>query len=151
MFIFQYFKCQIEDSDKSGGADESTTRIQMMAQVLKEISPNFKSEAAQEDTSTDDSTSLIPYFKWICHPHSFSKTIENMFHTSFLLKEGVASLSIRNEELYIGNNLENIFYLILFIAPSEPHTPADFEGGQLSKTQSIMEMSIPLWKVLCPF
>lgn len=76
-----------------------------MAQALKKISVNFKSEAALEDRSTEDSTSLIPYFKWICHPHSFSKTIENMFHTSFLLKEGVASLSIHNEELYIGNNL----------------------------------------------
>lgn len=44
----------------------------------------------------------IPYFKWICDPFSFPRTVENMFHTSFMLKESLASLYVLEDELFIG-------------------------------------------------
>ncbi|CAF4656398.1 unnamed protein product [Rotaria sp. Silwood2] len=37
-------------------------------------------------------SSLIDYFEFVIDPKSFAKTVENMFHISFLIKEGFVNL-----------------------------------------------------------
>jgi len=39
------------------------------------------------------------YFEFVCHPTSFAKTVENMFHVSFLIKEGYARLFMDDSQL----------------------------------------------------
>lgn len=37
-------------------------------------------------------SSPIDYFEFVIDPNSFARTVENMFHMSFLIKEGFANL-----------------------------------------------------------
>ena len=39
----------------------------------------------------------IPYFDFILDPTSFGKSVENMFHVSFLIKEGRAKMIVRDD------------------------------------------------------
>ena len=39
----------------------------------------------------------INFFKFVLHPNNFGKTIENMFHVSFLVKENKVAVRICNE------------------------------------------------------
>ncbi|XP_013774023.1 non-structural maintenance of chromosomes element 4 homolog A-like [Limulus polyphemus] len=41
----------------------------------------------------------VCYFKFVTNPHSFAQTVENMFHVSFLIKEGAAVLSLNEDHL----------------------------------------------------
>ncbi|XP_076324316.1 non-structural maintenance of chromosomes element 4 homolog A-like [Tachypleus tridentatus] len=41
----------------------------------------------------------VCYFRFVTNPHSFAQTVENMFHVSFLIKEGAAELSLNEEQL----------------------------------------------------
>ena len=39
----------------------------------------------------------IPYFDFILDPTSFGKSVENMFHVSFLIKEGRAKMIVQDD------------------------------------------------------
>lgn len=41
----------------------------------------------------------VQYFRFVVDPESFAHTVENMFHFSFLIKEGRAAMSIGEDEL----------------------------------------------------
>ncbi|KAF3842255.1 hypothetical protein F7725_024206 [Dissostichus mawsoni] len=81
----------------------------------------------------DDPTSPISYYEFVIDPKSFSRTVENIFHTSFLVRDGLA-------RMYFDN------YRLPCIAPVEE---GEVEaGGSSIRKQCIVSISPKLWKEL---
>ncbi|KAM7385780.1 hypothetical protein PAMP_001837 [Pampus punctatissimus] len=86
----------------------------------------------------DDPTSPISYYEFVIDPNSFSRTVENIFHTSFLIRDGLARMYLDTAKLPC-------------IAPVEE---GEVEaGGSCSRKQCIISISPRTWKfcrkVLC--
>lgn len=81
----------------------------------------------------DDPTSPISYYEFVIDPNSFSRTVENIFHTSFLIRDGLARLYLDDAELPC-------------IAPVEE---GEAEAGVSSnRKQCILTISQKTWKEL---
>ncbi|XP_011611346.2 EP300-interacting inhibitor of differentiation 3-like [Takifugu rubripes] len=81
----------------------------------------------------DEPTSPISYYEFVIDPNSFSRTIENIFHTSFLIRDGFARIYPDD------SNLPCI----------EPTEVRAMEDGDLSnRKQCIISLSPKTWKEL---
>ncbi|XP_059215473.1 non-structural maintenance of chromosomes element 4 homolog A [Centropristis striata] len=81
----------------------------------------------------DDPTSPISYYEFVINPDSFSRTVENIFHTSFLVRDGLARMYLDDDKLPC-------------IAPVEE---GEVEaGGTQSRKQCIVSISPKTWKEL---
>ncbi|XP_042357773.1 non-structural maintenance of chromosomes element 4 homolog A [Plectropomus leopardus] len=81
----------------------------------------------------DDPTSPISYYEFVIDPNSFSRTVENIFHTSFLIRDGLARMYFDSDKLPC-------------IAPVEE---GEVEaGGSYSRKQCIVSISPKTWKEL---
>ncbi|XP_071754133.1 non-structural maintenance of chromosomes element 4 homolog A [Centroberyx gerrardi] len=81
----------------------------------------------------DDPTSPISYYEFVIDPNSFSRTVENIFHTSFLIRDGLARMYLDNTKLPC-------------IAPVEEGEVEN--GGSCSRKQCIVSISPRSWKEL---
>lgn len=81
----------------------------------------------------DDPTSPISYYEFVIDPKSFSRTVENIFHTSFLIRDGLARMYLDSAELPC-------------IAPVE-EGEVEIEGS-CSRKQCIVSISPKIWKEL---
>lgn len=93
--------------------EATTTQVQRIYRVLEQIGP-------------------VPLFKFVLHPTRFSKTIENIFHCSFLVHEGQASVEIDEQGTII-------------LGACERPTEADYQSG-LGKKQFMFEMTMEDWR-----
>ncbi|XP_034538563.1 non-structural maintenance of chromosomes element 4 homolog A [Notolabrus celidotus] len=81
----------------------------------------------------DDPTSPISYYEFVIDPNSFSRTVENIFHMSFLIRDGLARMYLDDSKLPC-------------IAPVEE---GEVEAGALcSRKQGIVSISPKIWKDL---
>ncbi|KAM6922668.1 non-structural maintenance of chromosomes element 4 homolog A isoform 1-T3 [Lycodopsis pacificus] len=81
----------------------------------------------------DDPSSPISYYEFVIDPKSFSRTVENIFHTSFLVRDGLARMYMDSAKLPC-------------IAPVEE---GEVEaGGSISRKQCIVSISPKTWKEL---
>lgn len=79
----------------------------------------------------DDPTSPISYYEFVIDPTSFSRTVENIFHTSFLIRDGLARMYQDSDKLPC-------------IAPIEE---GEVEaGGTSSRQQCVISISPKSWK-----
>lgn len=76
----------------------------------------------------------VLYFKLVVNPFSFSQTVENIFYTAFLVRDG--RLAITEDE---SNGLP---YLI----PSLPPTAEEVRETNIVRKQIIMEMDKKTWR-----
>ncbi|NXA73926.1 NSE4A protein, partial [Thryothorus ludovicianus] len=47
----------------------------------------------------NDPNTPISFFDFVIDPNSFARTVENMFHVSFLIKDGLARIKLDEDEL----------------------------------------------------
>uniref|UniRef100_A0A3P9GZD2 Non-structural maintenance of chromosomes element 4 n=1 Tax=Oryzias latipes TaxID=8090 RepID=A0A3P9GZD2_ORYLA len=81
----------------------------------------------------DDPTSPISYYEFVVDPNSFARTVENIFHTSFLIRDGLARMYLDSDKLPC-------------IAPVEE---GDVEAASSSsRKQCIISISPKIWKEL---
>lgn len=81
----------------------------------------------------DEPTSPISYYEFVVDPNSFSRTVENIFHMSFLIRDGLARMYMDSDKLPC-------------IAPVEE---GEVEaGGSCSRKQCIVSISPKIWKEL---
>ncbi|XP_061815876.1 non-structural maintenance of chromosomes element 4 homolog A [Nerophis lumbriciformis] len=81
----------------------------------------------------DDPSSPISYYEFVIDPNSFSRTVENIFHTSFLVRDGLARLCLDSDKLPC-------------IAPVEE---GEMEtGGSVSQNQCVISIRPKTWKEL---
>ncbi|KAF6723732.1 Non-structural maintenance of chromosomes element 4-like protein A [Oryzias melastigma] len=81
----------------------------------------------------EDPTSPISYYEFVIDPNSFSRTVENIFHTSFLIRDGLARMYLDGDKLPC-------------IAPVEE---GDIEAASSSsRKQCIISISLKTWKEL---
>ncbi|XP_026885382.1 non-structural maintenance of chromosomes element 4 homolog A [Electrophorus electricus] len=79
----------------------------------------------------DNSESPIPYYDFVIDPTSFSRTVENIFHTSFLIRDGLARIYLDSEKLPCIVPVEE--------GEVEP-------GGATTRQQCIISISQASWK-----
>lgn len=78
-----------------------------------------------------DPTSPISFYEFVIDPKSFSRTVENIFHTSFLIRDGLARTYLDNDKLCC----------------IEPVEEGEVEAGGSCK-QCIISLSPKMWKEL---
>lgn len=81
----------------------------------------------------DDPTTAIPYYEFVIDPNSFSRTVENIFHTSFLIRDGLARVYLDEDKLPC-------------IAPLEEEEVEP--DGSASSKQCILSITPKIWKDL---
>ncbi|XP_029377294.1 non-structural maintenance of chromosomes element 4 homolog A [Echeneis naucrates] len=81
----------------------------------------------------DEPTSPISYYEFVIDPNSFSRTVENIFHTSFLIRDGLARIYLDKAKLPC----------------IEPVEEGEVEaGGPSSRKQCIISISPKMWREL---
>ncbi|KPP76882.1 non-structural maintenance of chromosomes element 4A-like [Scleropages formosus] len=84
---------------------------------------------------TDDPTSPISYYEFVTDPTSFSRTVENIFHVSFLIRDGMAKIYQDRDKLpCIGTK-----------DMSSPVPEGEAEGSS-SRQQCVISISPRSWK-----
>lgn len=78
----------------------------------------------------DDSEEPISYYEFVIDPNSFSRTVENIFHMSFLIRDGLA-------RMYLENGLP-------YIAPVEEGEIQP--GGAAIRHQCVISISQESWR-----
>eukprot|EP00117_Sycon_ciliatum_P045599 scpid64232/ scgid3922/ Non-structural maintenance of chromosome element 4; DNA repair protein rad62 len=98
--------------------ETTTEEVARVAKFLKETL-----EANQEYEA-------VPYFEFVLNPNSFSQSVENIFHTAFLVKDNVAFIKFDQDEPFIGL------------------TQTKDANAEAARQQFIVELDIALWKDL---
>ncbi|XP_017268414.1 non-structural maintenance of chromosomes element 4 homolog A [Kryptolebias marmoratus] len=79
----------------------------------------------------DDPSSPLSYYEFVVDPNSFSRTVENIFHFSFLIRDGLARMYLDDDKLPC-------------VAPVEE---GEMEAaGSSTRKQCIISMSPKIWK-----
>jgi hypothetical protein len=73
------------------------------------------------------------FFHFIVNPQSFSQTVENLFHFSFLVKDGQASLKVKDG--------------VPIAEPEQPPKEEDYQKGTSERKQCIIKFDFDTWEV----
>lgn len=87
-----------------------------------------------------DCRATIPYFEFILDPKSFAKSVENMFHVSFLVKEGRAKIILEESEGGLP--------YIKPIMPRGEKSQRKSSGGGIDRNQAILSLTVEEWEEL---
>lgn len=79
----------------------------------------------------DDPTTPISYYEFVIDPSSYSRTVENMFHTSFLIRDGLARMYLDDSKLPC-------------IGPVEEESME--AGTSTMRKQCVIKMNLKMWK-----
>lgn len=114
---------KIQSFEDNGGKNEATTaEVERVLDILWKLY-----------RETDENA--ICFFEFVLNPQSFGQTIENIFYTSFLVKDGLARVSLDEDSLPLIEPVEN----------------AEEKGKQQQKSknhQTILSITPAEWKEL---
>ncbi|XP_019615441.1 PREDICTED: EP300-interacting inhibitor of differentiation 3-like [Branchiostoma belcheri] len=79
-----------------------------------------------------DDVDPIDYFEFVMDPDSFARTVENIFHLSYLIRDGNARIYLNDDQLPV-------------IEPAEPYTEAEAHE-RVDKQQVFISLTINDWK-----
>lgn len=80
----------------------------------------------------DEDPKPVSFFKFVTNPQSFSQTVENIFHLSFLINKGNACIELDNDDLPV-------------VYPTEPYSEQDYEEV-INRNQVVMPFTMDDWK-----
>ncbi|NWS18784.1 EID3 inhibitor, partial [Pachyramphus minor] len=103
--------------------EKEVERILGILQTLFENDPIFVSPA---DTP-------ISFFDFVIDPNSFARTVENMFHVSFLIRDGLAEIRLDDDKLPI-------------IEPTKSRKVGEDNRGPGARKQVVMSLTQEEWK-----
>jgi len=108
-----------EELTKVEEEEEATTReVERIYEILKR--------------HTDDGSKPIGFFEFVINPDSFGKTVENLFHLSFLVKDGKASIAIDQD----GQPT---------VCKSKPYREEDYDEV-VSQKQMVLSLTMAEWR-----
>eukprot|EP01117_Protostelium_nocturnum_P004599 TRINITY_DN1660_c0_g1_i1.p1 TRINITY_DN1660_c0_g1~~TRINITY_DN1660_c0_g1_i1.p1 ORF type:complete len:381 (-),score=129.78 TRINITY_DN1660_c0_g1_i1:18-1160(-) len=81
-----------------------------------------------------EETKKMNFFNFILDPHSFTQSIENIFHYSFLVKDGQAALMVQND--------------VPYAAPTQPPTEDDAASGRADRKQCVVKFDYKTYQDL---
>ncbi|NXA10773.1 NSE4A protein, partial [Sapayoa aenigma] len=81
----------------------------------------------------NDSDTPISFFDFVIDPNSFARTVENMFHVSFLIRDGLAEMKLDNDELPI-------------IEPTKSSKGRGNDRGRRARNQVVVSLTQQEWK-----
>ena len=73
---------EVQQEGKSKTKDPTTTHVKEISEVLNAMDPQRKG---------------VNLFRLFINPDSFAQSVENLFYTSFLVKEGRVSLDVKDD------------------------------------------------------
>ncbi|XP_027761990.1 non-structural maintenance of chromosomes element 4 homolog A [Empidonax traillii] len=80
-----------------------------------------------------DPDTPISFFDFVIDPNSFARTVENMFHVSFLIRDGLAEVKLDNDKLPI-------------IEPTKSRKVGEINRGPGAREQLVMSLTQEEWK-----
>lgn len=101
----------------------TTEEVERMVGILRELTEN-----------EDGDPEPISYFEFVINPDSFSQTVENIFHLSFVLKDGHAKIFMDGDGLPV-------------IVPAKPHNEEQ-SGKSVAKKQVLVSIDMDQWEEL---
>eukprot|EP01090_Pellita_catalonica_P000989 TRINITY_DN10719_c0_g1_i1.p1 TRINITY_DN10719_c0_g1~~TRINITY_DN10719_c0_g1_i1.p1 ORF type:complete len:278 (+),score=60.69 TRINITY_DN10719_c0_g1_i1:182-1015(+) len=75
----------------------------------------------------------LPFFKFIIDPDSYSRTVENLFHLSFLVKDGQAAVAAEKQD-------DSEDTVMPVVAAEMPPDEGDYVSGKAVKSQCIIRL-----------
>lgn len=93
--------------------------------------------------AANQSTQVL-FWRLIIHPKSFSRSVENLFHVSFLVKEGKVRVFAQENQLFIGDfSYFHPIELYDFTSQNEPHS-SESQAHQ----QYCFSITMDSWRVM---
>jgi hypothetical protein len=125
---------QVEEGEQEGDPN----KLSASEKTIKQIEKSLKKRVNQNIAV--DKGSDIAGAKFLCNPQSFTQTVENMFHFSFLIKKGEAKICIRD-----GGGL-GASKGGLYVSAAKPAPEGD---DHADNKQAVLAFTMQDWRTLC--
>lgn len=117
----------VKVNDKANNVQSEEVSI---SNELKHVSNIFRRELKARKADK------IPYYEFVINPKSFSRTVENMFYVSYLMRDRALFLVEENEMPYLKR-------------PTFETEDKQKEAEALNSTHGVTSLSYEEWKLLC--
>ncbi|KAL8187248.1 UNVERIFIED_CONTAM: hypothetical protein K2H54_041124 [Gekko kuhli] len=128
---------RIERQQKKAGPDERRAMPKQLEKMEESHQEATEKEVERilgylQSFFKQDPDVPISFLEFVTDPDSFARTIENMFHVSFLIRDGLATIKLDDDRLPI----------------IEPLYPEEGENSQdtQARKQAVMSMSFQEWQ-----
>ncbi|NXK96757.1 NSE4A protein, partial [Formicarius rufipectus] len=81
----------------------------------------------------NDPDTPISFFDFVVDPNSFARTVENMFHVSFLIRDGLAEIKLDDDELPV-------------IEPTKSRKGQEYNQELGARSQIVLSLTQQKWK-----
>ncbi|NXU93302.1 NSE4A protein, partial [Xiphorhynchus elegans] len=106
---------------------EEATEIERILGILQTLFENDRNHfCISADTP-------ISFFDFVIDPNSFARTVENMFHVSFLIRDGLAEIKLDDDELPV-------------IEPTKSREGVEYNQESGARNQVVMSLTQQEWK-----
>ncbi|EHA99505.1 EP300-interacting inhibitor of differentiation 3 [Heterocephalus glaber] len=75
----------------------------------------------------------VSYFEFVVDPHSFARTVENMFHVSFIIRDGFARMRLDQDGLPV-------------LEPVDPSQMGEDEPSTYGRKQEVIALTLQDWE-----